>query len=46
MAILDLQGMQAPTSQGVRFGKSGSSKNCNNTGGGGGGWSVLSVALC
>jgi hypothetical protein len=48
MAILDLQGMQAPASvrAGRGGGKSGASKNCNNTGGGGGGWSILSVALC
>lgn len=38
MAILDLQGMQAP-SQGVRYGKSGSSKGCGNTSG-------LSLLLC
>lgn len=41
MAILDLQGMQAQTSSGARFGKSGSSKGCNN-----GGQSGLSLALC
>jgi hypothetical protein len=46
MAILDLQGMKA-TSDGVKYGKSGSSKNCNNnTGGGHGGGSGLSLLLC
>ena len=47
MAILDLQGMTAP-SQGVRHGKSGSSKGCNNVGGGHhhGGISGLSLLLC
>jgi hypothetical protein len=43
MAILDLQGMQAP-STGVKYGKSGSSKGCNNVGGGG--HSGLSLLLC
>ncbi len=48
MAILDLQGMQAPDSHGVRYGKSGSSKGCGNIigGGGGGGRSGLSLLLC
>lgn len=45
MAILDMQGMQAPASQGVRFGKSGSSKNCGNVSGGGGP-SGLSLLFC
>jgi len=45
MAILDLQGMKAPAS-GVKYGKSGSSKNCNNNTGGGGGISGLSLLLC
>ena len=50
MAILDLQGMQAP-SEG-RAAHSGASKNCfNNFGGGGGGGggghaSTLSLLLC
>ena len=44
MAILDLQGLQAPSS-GVKYGKSGSSKGCNNVGGGGG-HSGLSLLLC
>jgi hypothetical protein len=42
MAILDLQGMKAP-STGVKYGKSGSSKGCNNVGGG---HSGLSLLLC
>ena len=47
MAILDLQGLRAASSDGVRFGKSGASKGCTiNTGGKGGGPSGLSVALC
>lgn len=37
MAILDLQGMQAPSD--VRHGKSGSSKGCGNH-------SALSLLLC
>jgi hypothetical protein len=46
MAILDLQAMKAPAA-GVKYGKSGSSKNCNNIGGGGGGHiSGLSLLLC
>lgn len=47
MAILDLQGMQAPaqTRAGRGSGKSGSSKGCNNVGGGGGP-SHLSLLLC
>ena len=47
MAILDLQAMKAPAA-GVKYGKSGSSKNCNNTGGGGGGGHIsgLSLLLC
>ncbi|MDX6678450.1 MAG: Lanthionine-containing peptide SapB precursor RamS [Solirubrobacteraceae bacterium] len=47
MAILDLQGMKA-TSDGVKYGKSGSSKNCNNVGGGSGGGHIsgLSLLLC
>ena len=47
MAILDLQGMQAPSS-GTRHGKSGASKGCTiNTGGHGhGGASFLSLLLC
>ena len=46
MAILDLQGMQAPSVKNGRgSGKSGSSKGCNNTGGGGG-FSGLSLLLC
>jgi hypothetical protein len=36
MAILDLQGMEAPSD--VRYGKSGASKGCNN--------SILSLILC
>ena len=39
MAILDLQGMTAPSNQGVRYGKSGSSKGCNNA-------SCVSLLLC
>ena len=46
MAILDLQGMTAASDQGVKYGKSGSSKGCNNVGGGGGGFSGLSLLLC
>lgn len=46
MAILDLQGLKAQSNEGLRFGKSGSSKGCNNTGGGGGGVSGLSLLLC
>ena len=49
MAILDLQGMQAPASTRAKRGgggKSGSSKGCNNVGGGGGGFSGLSLLLC
>jgi hypothetical protein len=38
MAILDLQGMKAPAS-GVKYGKSGSSKGCNNHSG-------LSLLFC
>ncbi|MFP5362211.1 MAG: SapB/AmfS family lanthipeptide [Thermoleophilia bacterium] len=48
MAILDLQGMQAPASVREKRGgggKSGASKHCGGHGGGGG-WSVLSLALC
>jgi hypothetical protein len=47
MAILDLQGLQAPSQ--VRAGKSGASKDCFNVGGGGGGGhhiSGLSLLLC
>ncbi|MCA1682515.1 MAG: SapB/AmfS family lanthipeptide [Actinobacteria bacterium] len=46
MAILDLQGMQAPSSHDVRYGKSASSKGCNNIVGTGGGRSGLSLLLC
>jgi hypothetical protein len=47
MAILDLQGMQAPTTRNHGGGKSGASKGCTiNTGGNGGGASFLSVLLC
>ena len=45
MALLDLQGMQAASEHGVKYGKSGSSKGCNNVGGGGG-FSGLSLLLC
>jgi hypothetical protein len=40
MAILDLQGMQAPSND-VRYGKSGSSKGCGNVIGGPSGLSLL-----
>jgi hypothetical protein len=39
MAILDLQKMQGPSSDGTRAGKSGSSKGCNNHSG-------LSLLIC
>jgi len=39
MAILDLQGMAVPSSQGVRYGKSASSKGCHNISG-------LSLLIC
>ena len=42
MAILDMQGMQAPSGEGVRnHGKSGSSKGCGNIIGGPSGLSLL-----
>jgi hypothetical protein len=41
MAILDLQGMTAPASNDVRYGKSGSSKGCGNVIGGPSGLSLL-----
>ncbi|HWC87376.1 MAG TPA: SapB/AmfS family lanthipeptide [Solirubrobacteraceae bacterium] len=46
MAILDLQGLQAPSQ--VRAGKSGASKDCGNVinTGGGHGHSGLSLLLC
>ena len=45
MAILDLQGMQAPSTRAHKGGKSGASKGCT-IGGGGGGASRLSLLLC